>query len=135
MIDSKTQIRRLVESLYIRTLEGKISWSYDASSDSCECEVGEGYIQILQESDDNGDYYTFIRVLNNQKQVIENIYGGSVGSNTKPFNTPHKDYWELMVDLRAMAQRSAIGGDAVLASMLAQLNADKIAMEEDEIPF
>lgn len=133
MIDSTTGLRKLLEALYLKTIAGNISWSYLQTIDLLETPLGQGYIQIAQETDEDGDYYTFIRILNEAKQVVENIYGGTLGTNNKPVNTAHKTYWELITDLRSVALRAAVGADAVLASMIQTLGAEDLDL--DEVPF
>lgn len=132
MIDTKADLRRLVEGLYQATAKGHVSWRYDASSDLCETQVGDGYIQIVREADEDGDYYSYIKVLNSEKQVIDNIYGGSLGFH-KPVNTEHKDYWALMSDLRESAERQALGADKVISSILTELGATELNV--DDVPF
>jgi hypothetical protein len=116
-------------------MEQSLPWTYNPSSDSCEAEVGAGYVEVVQEADEDGDYYSYVQIRNSQKEVVDTIYGGTVGGSHKPFNTGHKDYWELMKDLRAQAYRSAMGSDKVISGMLAELNAASLALDSDDIPF
>ncbi|TMJ17159.1 MAG: hypothetical protein E6G94_02315 [Alphaproteobacteria bacterium] len=130
------QLRKLLEGLYLRTIEKSINWTYDESSDSCESRLGDGYVQVVGETDDAGDYYSFIKLLNYNKQVIDSIYGGSYGlKDHKPSNTGHPDYWKLIVDLKQAAERSALGADKVIETMLLRLNSDNLKLDDDEVPF
>lgn len=133
MNDSTTPLRKLIEALYLRTLDRKIPWVFLQAADTCEAPLGEGYVQVVKEADDDGDYYSYVRLLNKDKQVVENIYGGTLGQNNRPANTGHKDYWELMNDLRSIAQRAAVGADTVVNSMLKTLDADDIDL--NDVPF
>jgi len=93
-------------------------------------------VQVVGETDDAGDYYSFIKLLNYNKQVIDSIYGGSYGlKDHKPSNTGHPDYWKLIVDLKQAAERSALGADKVIETMLLRLNSDNLKLDDDEVPF
>lgn len=125
--------RRLLEGLYIKTIEGNISWSYDQSADSCQANFGLGYVEVLSETDEDGDYFNYVRILNLKMELIENIYGGTVGHSIKPVNTSHSNYWELIRDLMSTAKRSATGADEVMQSILIELEATNLRM--DDVPF
>jgi hypothetical protein len=132
--DATKPLRQLVEAVYLKTLSQELAWSFNPASDSCTAELGPGSVEIVQETDENGDYYSYIQVKNFQNEVVDTIYGGSLGRGNKPFNTGHKDYWELMNDLRAQAYRSAMGSDKIVSGMLAELNAANLQLDDD-IPF
>jgi hypothetical protein len=128
--DEITQQRRLLESLYLKTSDGTIRWDYDAADDSCEASIGNGYVQIMQETDDDGDYYTVIKIMNAKKETIDRITGGwGLGSMT-PMYTGHSSYWELIQQLRVRAERAAKGADVVINSILGSLDADRLQFGE-----
>jgi hypothetical protein len=131
--DSTTPLRKLVEALYIKTIGQELVWSYNSATDSCEASVGAGYVSVIQETDEDGDYYSYLQIKNSQSEVVDSIYGGTLGKSS-PFNTGHHNYWELIKDLRAQAYRSAMGSDKVVSSMLVALNASSLKLD-DEIPF
>lgn len=132
MNNAKDDLRRLVEGLYLGTINGKVKWSYDSAGDLCEAKLGDGYIQVVRETDEDGDYFSYVKVLNSDKQVIDNIYGGTLGGN-EPSNTGHANYWQLMKELREVAERQALGADQVISSILKQINADDLPI--NDIPF
>ena len=132
MTNAKDDLRRLVEGLYLGTLNGKVKWTYDSASDLCESKLGDGYVQTVRETDNDGDYFSYVKVLNASKQVIDNIYGGTL-SNGDPVNTSHKNYWTLMGDLREVAERQALGADKVISSILDDLGAKNLSL--DDVPF
>lgn len=138
MTDSSSDLRELVEVLYIRTADRKVPWRYDETSDTCEVTLGKGYVQVLGETDEDGDYFNYIRLLNSDKAVIEDIYGGTLAGSASPVKSPmrtgHQSYWELIRDLKSRAQRIAIGADEVLVSMLGELRAGASDLDED-VPF
>jgi hypothetical protein len=129
MNDTTSDLRRLVEGLYLRTLAKKIDWTYNQSTDSCEASLGDGYVQIVRETDEDGDYYSYIKILNSLKQVIDNIYGGTLGQEP-PANTPQNDYWTLMGQLREAAERQALGADKVISSILTELEATDLSLQK-----
>ena len=131
------QLRRLLEGLYLRTMEKKIRWTYDESTDSCEASLGRGYVELAGETDQDGDYSVLVKLLNADKQVIDRIYGGSYGLHEHvPFNTGHKTYWVLMTEIKNSAERSALGSDEVIDSMISGLASDVLPLsDDDEIPF
>lgn len=136
MTDATRPLRKLLEAVYLRTMEQSLQWTYNPSSDSCETEVGAGYVEVVQEADEDGDYYSYVQIRNSQREIVDTIYGGTIGKSTIPFNTGHKDYWELMKDLRAQAYRSAMGSDKVVSGMLSELNASNLALDlDDDLPF
>lgn len=131
------QLRKLLEGLYLRTMDQQIDWSYDEATDSCEASIGDGYVQVSGETDDDGDYINLVKLLNSSKQVINRIYGGSYGlGDFSPFNTGHKNYWILISELKTAAEKSALGADKVLASMLDRLNSNRLPLSaDDDVPF
>jgi len=131
MNDSTTDLRRLVEGLYLKTLSKSVSWTYDQSTDACEAHLGNGYVQVVGETNSEGDYYCYIKVLNKEKQVVDSIYGGSLGESA-PTNTGHKDYWKLIADLKSSAERSALGADEIISSILSELGIDSLDVD---LPF
>jgi len=133
MTTVNNQIRRLLEGLYLKTVSGDISWSYDSAEDKCEAQIGSGYIQVLGDTDEDGDYFNYVRILNSNKVVSDNIYGGTPGRSAIPSNTGHSNYWELIRDLKSAAQRSALGSQEVLLSMISALDADKLDVHD--LPF
>lgn len=134
MTDETSQQRKLLESLYLRTLDRKITWRYDSTEDSCESSVGQGYVQISQEVDEDGDLFPVVKLLNGKKEVIDRITGGFGLYAEKPFNTPHKDYWDLIRELKIKAERAAKGADIVIQSILHELGAERLDLGDD-IPF
>lgn len=133
MTDATKPLRKLLEAIYLQTVSQKLTWSYNPSNDSCTAELTPGSIEIVQEADEDGDYYSYVQIRNSQNEVVDTIYGGTLGRN-KPYNTGHKDYWELMKDLRSQAYRSAMGSDKIVSGMLLELNADDLPLEDD-VPF
>lgn len=131
------QLRRLLESLFIRTMEKDISWTYDEASDSCEASLGDGFVEVSGETDEDGDYLTLVKILNERKQVIDRIYGGSYGlSDFNPHNTTHKNYWSLIKELKTAAERSALGADRVIDSILVRLASGNLPLtDSDDVPF
>ena len=132
MSQVKDDFRRLLEGLFIGTSNGSVSWSYDSSENLCEAKIGQGYVQVVRETDPDGDYYSYVKVLDKEKQVVDTIYGGSVGTSL-PVHTAHKDYWQLMNELQELAGRQALGADKLIHDMLKDLGFDKLSL--DEVPF
>lgn len=131
-------LRRLVEAIYQNSISGSINWSYNEPADICEAELGKGFIQVLTDTDEDGDYYNYIRILNSDKQVVDTIYGGTLGSlgSTAAPSTGHANYWQMIADLKSVAHRSAVGANDVINSMLTAMNAhDNLLSEDDNIPF
>lgn len=133
MTDATKPLRQLLEAVYLKTMSQELNWTYNPSNDSCMAELVPGSIEIVQEADEDGDYYSYVQIRNFQNEVVDTIYGGTLGRN-KPFNTGHKDYWELMKDLRSQAYRSAMGSDKIVSGMLNELNAANLPLEDD-LPF
>lgn len=134
MTDATKPLRQLLEAVYIKTVGQQLSWDYNPSKDTCIAQIGAGSVEVVQEADEEGDYYSYVQIRNSKNEVIDTIYGGTLGKDKKPFNTGHKDYWELMKDLRSQAYRSAMGSDKIVSGMLAELKAGDLPLE-DEYPF
>lgn len=134
MTDATKPLRQLLEAVYLKTVSQGLLWAYNPSNDSCTAELGPGVVEIVQEADEDGDYYSYVQIRNSQNEVVDTIYGGTVGRGAKPFNTGHKDYWELIKDLRSQAYRSAMGSDKIVSGMLMELKADNLPLDED-FPF
>ncbi|RVT42110.1 hypothetical protein [Sphingobium algorifonticola] len=134
MTDPTKRLRQLIEAIYLKTVAGEITWAFNPTSDACETDLGAGSIEVVQESDDDGNYYSYVKIRNSEQEVVENIYGGTLGKGARPFNTGHKNYWELLSDLRAQSYRSAMGADKIVASMLTQLDATDLIIDDD-VPF
>jgi hypothetical protein len=132
MNDEITQKRKLVESLYLRTVEGKIEWHYDPVNGSSEATVGNGHVEMDSESDEDGNYYPVVKVLNQNKEVIDRVYGGSLW-RSKPSSTGHATYADLISDLLVKAERKAKGADVVLNSILNELGADQVFLNDAEL--
>lgn len=139
MMDEVTTQRKLLESLYIMTSKGLVNWTYDKFNDSCEANIGDGYIQIANETDEEGDYLPVVRVLNAEKDTIDRITGGYELGQLKPLHTGHDNYWRLVSDLQRRAEKNAKGADQVLNSILNSLDADTLDFSKndksDNIPF
>lgn len=133
MTDISTTFRKLLEGLYIKTNQQVVIWNFNQSESLCESSIGDGYVQVFQEADEDGDYYNYVRVLNGDRDVVDTIYGGALGRGASPANTGHADYWDLMRDLYSAARRSALGADKVIGSMVKALGADDLDMSD--IPF
>lgn len=133
MTVSNQQLRRLIEGLYLQTIKQAVKWSFNERDSICEAEIGAGYVQIAEEADDDGDYYSVARVLNKNRDVIDTIYGGTLGRDKTPVNTGHPDYWVLLRDLFSSAKRSALGADKVIDSIVDALGAKN--MDVDDVPF
>lgn len=118
MTDMTDQLRRLVEGLYLKTNQQGVEWRSDQADSLCEAAIGDGYVQVLQEADDEGDFYSYVRVLNASRDVIDTIYGGSLGKDKKPTNTAHQNYWQLMSDLYSSARRSSLGADKIVNNIV-----------------
>lgn len=135
MSDATVNMRKLIEALYIRSASQDISWSFFPGSDLCETDLGEGFVQTIEEADEDGNYYCYVRILNSEKEVIDNIYGGTLGIKNKPYNTDHKNYFELLRDLHVTAKRNAVGADKLVSSILGALNAENLSISDDDAPF
>ncbi|WP_294190318.1 hypothetical protein [uncultured Sphingomonas sp.] len=135
MTDATKPLRQLIEAVYLKTVSQELNWSFNPADDSCTAQLGPGAVEIVQETDEDGDYYSYAQIRNSQNEVVDTIYGGSLGRGSKPFNTGHKDYWELLRDLRSQAYRSAMGTDKIVSGMLAELNAVSLPLDEDDVPF
>lgn len=131
------QLRRLLEGLYIKTMSKEVNWSYDEANDLSEASIGNGYVQIVGETDEDGDFIIVVKILSESKQVIDRVYGGSYGlGGFQPYNTGHNDYWHLIRELKASAQRAALGADVVIDSILERLGSKALPLTpEDEVPF
>ena len=73
MNDATTNMRRLIEALYIKSVDQQVSWSFFPGADLCEAELGEGFVQTIEEADEEGNYYCYARILNSEKEVIRMI--------------------------------------------------------------
>ncbi|WP_447758662.1 hypothetical protein [Sphingopyxis fribergensis] len=135
MNDLTANMRRLIEALYIKSINQEISWSFFHGADLCEAEFGEGFVQTIEEANEDGDYYCYARILNSDKEVIDNIYGGTLGNKNKPYNTDHKSYFELLRDLHTVAKRNALGADRLISSLLSALGAENLPVSDDDVPF
>lgn len=135
MTDPTKMLRKLIEAIYLKTVAQELTWTFDPSTDACESDLGAGSIEVVQETDPEGDYFSYVKIKNSEREVVETIYGGTLGKGTKPYNTGHKDYWELLSDLRAQSYRSAMGADKIVGSMLIQLDAENLVVDDDDLPF
>ena len=129
MSDQISSLRKLIEALYIKTIAKNVSWEYFEAIDVCETGLGKGYVQTAGETDEDGDYYPVVKILNSEKQVIDTIHAG-IFQDAKPVNTGQANYWELIRDLKGAAERSAKGADEVIASILSELGTDDISLEK-----
>lgn len=135
MSDATANMKRLLEALYLKSLKQEVEWEFFPSLDLCEAKLGSGFVQVVSEADDEGNYYSFVRILDSEKTVVDNIYGGNFGIQSKPYNTDHKNYWDLMRDLYSVSKRSALGADKLVSSIVDSLGASNLSISEDDVPF
>jgi hypothetical protein len=138
MMDAAAPLRGLVEAIYKKSSSGELDWIYEQDENVCETRIGDGYFQVCADTDDDGDYYYYVKILNQSKQVIDTIYGGNFQDYVP--TTGHQNYWQLITDLRTLAFRKALGADEVIKSMLSALHADADAGSPrgkpgDDVPF
>ena len=132
MTDAIAPLRDLVEAVYKKTMSAELDWTFDQEADVCEANIGEGYLHICSDVDDYGDHFYYVKILNWQKQVIDTVYGGTLGQGLP--STGHANYWSLITDLRTAAHRKAVGADAVIRSMLTALGRNDPDLDDD-VPF
>lgn len=105
----------------------------DESESLCEAHIGAAYVQVLEEANEDGDYYSYVRVLNNVRDIVDTIYGGSLGKNAIPVNTAHPTYWQLLRDLYSSAKRSALGADKIVDDIIGNLGVKDLSVSDS--PF
>lgn len=137
MNDVSDQLRKLVEGLYRATMSSSIMW-VSKEENIFEAPLGKGYVQVLSEVDEEGDFYHIARIVNDKKEVVDTIYGGTLsgGNWTSRPTTGHTDYWKLLTDLFVAARRSAVGAQEIISSMLDELpSAPTTDHLSDDTPF
>jgi hypothetical protein len=120
---------RLVQQLLARSNEGKVRW--EKTVDSGEYQAAFPHYSVrtfsrFNSETDVEDY--FLQIYNEEGELVEEISDGEFTIMLGPNATPSG--FKIMKDLYEVARRTAMGVEAALDTILAELEVDK-----DATPF
>jgi hypothetical protein len=133
-LELKRKYRSLVEKLYLRTKEEKISWKWDVDDKKVTARIFDQYVDILKGVNANfEDLYT-ISVFGSTGYLVEQFNDEMIGGpSAHPKISGFESYYLLISALYDLAYRQSIGADKALDTLLLKLDEDD--MDSDDLPF
>lgn len=116
---------QLVERLYKRTIDGRVSWEYEPTIPFLYTTVADREIEIDNGENENQEPVISIIVRSGKDQLEK--FSDETLSNRIPNIKGFNSYYQLLVALQEAAKRQAVGADKSLDAILDEL--------DDEIPF
>ena len=115
----------LVDRLHRQTLKGEVEWEETAKVGVYQAPFGDHTVQIHSFlSQEDGEDYVFITILNSSGLQIESFHDGEVRS----FMPNDNSAYDAMKEILDTAKRHVLGTDKALDSIISIL-------DKDEIPF
>ncbi len=128
MADPQDKYRSLVEKLYDRTINGKLTWQLDDWDDKLVVTKMAKYgISLTYGQNAEGEPLEIVNIMNNNGEVID-TFNDEFVAGMAPSIGNFINYWYLMRNLRDTAARQAKGVDKAIDEIIESL-------DEDDAPF
>lgn len=112
--------KMLIERLYEKTLESKLSWEYEPAVDYLTVRVSKHFIELEESTNLSGDILYNI-IIRSDGEVIDRFSDETLG-NEIPDIGEYASYFEIMRDMREIALRQAKGMDRVIDEIIVGLD-------------
>ncbi len=121
MATTNDKYRSMVEKIYNRTINKKLSWVIDEIDGAVGFRLGDNLIELTKETID-GTPFAFIKIRSKDGALIEKFSDGNLDNGNRPSAGIFDSYYQLMVELRDIALRQARGADDALDAILSELD-------------
>lgn len=118
MATTQDKYRKLLEILYSKTIDGKLTWNVDEWNDPFT-RVGAKAIFLESSEGDDGQPLILLKILDPGGNVVETFNDEQVDGT--PSIGGMRSFFELMKTVRAQAIRQATGADHALDELLSEL--------------
>lgn len=112
--------KMLIETLYDKTLVGRVPWRYEQTIDYLAALVGGHHIELEEIKNQNQEPVYKVNLRTNGEVV--DWFTDEIFAGLTPITSPHMNYFDLMKELREVAFRQATGADKVIDEILTGLD-------------
>lgn len=119
--NDKIKAAAIIDRLYARTNEGKVTWEESSDKNSYHTTVGDYTVQLIKDYDpDSEESYVKVQIRRFDGALIDEIFPGHIDDVTfKP--DPAMPYWKALDTMFEAARRYALGVDKAYDDILSRL--------------
>lgn len=119
MTSSPTErMRSLVDALYDRTLQNKLSWRLSFDESAVEAKLATYIVRVNEWRDEDGDPVFVIEITNDIGNVIDIISGATLRGLAPPKGG---SYGQVISEIYRLANRQIKGADKAIDDILSEL--------------